>query len=80
MVSQSHLKGKALADAILSHLKSLNVPLKKTFCQGYDEASSISHKEKGDQAIVRVLPTNSCICSLFGTCIELTFGKILCNT
>ena len=80
MINQSYLKSKALADAILSHLKSLNVPLEKIFRQGYDEASSISHKEKGDQAIVRVLPSSSCICSLFGTCIEFTFGKILCNT
>ena len=80
MINQSNLKGKALTDTILSHLKSLNVLLEKMISQGCDEAGSISHKEKSDQAIVRALPSSSCMCSLFGTCIELSFVKILCNT
>ena len=29
MINQSNLKGKAIADTILSHLKSLNLPLEK---------------------------------------------------
>ena len=79
MINQSNLKGKTLADTILSHLTYLNLFLEKMVGQGYDGASFMSGKEKGLQAIVRVLPT-SCICSLFGTCIEFSFGKILCNT
>ena len=35
MINQSNLNGKALADTILSHLKSLNLPLEKTIDQGY---------------------------------------------
>ena len=35
IINQSNLKGKALADTILSHLKSLNLkPLEKTISQG----------------------------------------------
>ena len=43
MINQSNLKGKALADTILSHL---NLPLGKMTGQGYDGASSMSGKEK----------------------------------
>ena len=39
----------------------------------------LCRKEKGIQAIVRVLRT-SCICSLFDRCIEFSFDKILCDT
>ena len=53
MINQPNLKGKALADAILSHLKSLNLPWKKIIDQGCDGASSMSGKEKGVQAVVR---------------------------
>ena len=53
MINQSNLKGKAIADTILSHLNSLNLPLKKMIGQGYDRASSMSGKEKGVQAIVK---------------------------
>ena len=54
MINQSNLKSKALADIILSHLKSLNLPLEKMIGQGYNNgASSISGKEKGVQAIVK---------------------------
>ena len=53
ITNQSNLKGKALADTILSHLKSLNLPLKKMIGQDYDGASSMSGKEKGVQAIVQ---------------------------
>ena len=57
MINQSNLKGKALADAILSHLKYLNLLLEKMIGQGYDEASSMSGKRKDVQAISkRVLP------------------------
>ena len=47
MINQLNLKSRALADAIVSHLKSLNLPLKKMIGQGYDGASSMSAKEKG---------------------------------
>ena len=47
------MKGKALADTILSHLKSLNLHLEKMIGQGYDRASSMSGKEKSVQAIVK---------------------------
>ena len=36
MINQSNLKGKALADTILSHLKSLHLPLEKMIGQIYD--------------------------------------------
>ena len=39
-------EGKAIADTILSHLKSLNLPLEKMIGQGYDGASSMSGKKK----------------------------------
>ena len=52
MINQSNLKGKAVGDTILSHLKSLNLPLKKMIGQGYNGANSMSGKEKGVQAIV----------------------------
>ena len=79
MINQSNLKGKASADTILSHLKSLNLLLEKMIGQDYDGASSMYGKEKDVQAIVKVLPT-SCICSLFSTGIEYSFGKTVCNT
>ena len=47
IINQSNLKGKALADTILSHLKSLNLSLEKRIGQGCDGASSMSGKEKG---------------------------------
>ena len=34
MINQSNLKSKALADAIVSHLKSLSLPLEKMIGQG----------------------------------------------
>ena len=46
-IKQPNLKGKALADTMLSHFKSLNLPLDKIMDQGYDKASSMSEKEKG---------------------------------
>ena len=80
MINQSNLKGNALADTILSHLKSLNLPLEKMIGQGYDRASSMSGKEKGVQAIVK----ESCPLAVYvhcsAKCIEFSFGKILCNT
>ena len=81
MINQSKFKGKALAETILSHLKSLNLPMEKMIGQGNDGASSMSGKEKGFQAIVKEsCQLACCICSLFGTCVEFSFGKILCNT
>ena len=47
VINQLNLKSKALADAILSHLKYLNLPLKKMIGQGHDGAGSMSAKEKG---------------------------------
>ena len=47
------MNGEALADAILSHLKTLNLPLKKTIGLGYDGASSMSGIEKFVQAVGR---------------------------
>ena len=80
MINQSNLKGKALADTILSHLKSLiNLPLEKMIGQGYDGASSMSGKEKGVQAIAK----ESCSLAVYlhcSACIEFNFDKILCNT
>ena len=46
------LNGKALTDAILSYVKSQNLPLEKIIGQGYDRASSMSGKEIGVQAVV----------------------------
>ena len=54
-INQSNLKHKALADTILSHLKSLNLPLQKMIGQDYDGASSMSGKEKDIKAIVKDL-------------------------
>ena len=79
MINQSNLKGKALADTILSHLKSLNLYLEKMIGQAYDEASSMSGKERHSSDCKRILPT-SCLCLLLGTCNEYSIGKILSNT
>ena len=46
MINQSNLKDQAVVDTILSHLKSLNLPLEKEIGQGYDGAISMSGKEK----------------------------------
>ena len=53
MINQSNLKGKALADTILSYLKFLNLSLEKMSGQGYDGASSMFDIEKGVQTIVK---------------------------
>ena len=53
MINQLNLKDKALADTILSYLKSPNLTLEKMIGQGYDGASSTSGKEKGVQPIVK---------------------------
>ena len=47
VINQSNLKGKALADTILSHLKSLNFPLEKMIGLDYYGAGSMSGKENG---------------------------------
>ena len=71
MINQSNLKGKALAEAILFHLKSLNLHFeKKKIGQGYDGANSMPGKKNRHLSdCERVLPT-CCICSLFDTCIQ----------
>ena len=46
MIDQSDLKGKALADTILSYLKSLYLHLKKMIGQGCNGASFKSEKGK----------------------------------
>ena len=46
MINRSNLKGKALADTILSHLKSLNLPLEKMIGQGYHERVLCPGKKK----------------------------------
>ena len=56
------MKGKALADTILSHLKSLNLLLEKMIGQGYNGASSMSGKEVGVRAIVK----ESCSLAAYG--------------
>ena len=53
MINQSNLKSKALADTILSHLKSPNWPLEEMIGQGYDGVNSMPGKEKGVQAIAK---------------------------
>ena len=60
-----HLKGKALADTILSHLKSLNLPLEKIIGQGYNGANSMSEKENGVQAILK----ESCPLAVYVHCL-----------
>ena len=45
--NQSNLEVQALADTILSHLKYLNLPLKKMINQDHDRTSSVSGKQKG---------------------------------
>ena len=53
MINRPNLNAIALADAILPHLKSLNLSLEKVIGQGYDGASSMPGKGKGVQAVVR---------------------------
>ena len=53
MTNMSNFKGIALVDTVLSHLKSLNLPLEKMIGQGYDGANYTSGKEKGVQAIAK---------------------------
>ena len=73
MINQSNLKGKAIADTILSHLKSLNLPLEKMIGQGYDGASSMSGKEKGVQAIVK----ESCPLAVYVHCSAHVLNLVL---
>ena len=53
LINQLNWKSKALADSILSHLKSLNLPLEKMIDQGYNGASCMFGKEKSVEAIVK---------------------------
>ena len=70
MINQSNLKGKALADTILSHLKSLDSPMEKMFSQDYNAASSMSGKEKGVQAFVK----ESCPPAVYAHCSGLVLN------
>ena len=56
MMNQSDLKGKALADTVLSHLKCLNLLLEKMIGQGYDGASSMSGKKKAFKRLQEPCP------------------------
>ena len=76
---QSNLKDKALADTILSHLKFLYLSLEKMIDQALMERVLCPGKKRRSSDCKIVLLT-SCICLLFGTCIEFSFGKVLCNT
>ena len=53
IINQSNLKGEALVDTILSHLKSLNLSLEKMVGEDYDGTSFMSWKETGVQAIAK---------------------------
>ena len=79
MINQPNLNGKALADAIVFHLKSLNLPLEKMIGQAMTERVLCPEKERRSSGSKKVLP-KSFICTLFSTCIEFSFSKILCNT
>ena len=76
MINQSNLKGKALADTILSHLKSLNLLLEKMIGQGYDGASSMSGKEKKD---VQVIVKESCPLAVYAHCSAHVLNLVLVN-
>ena len=61
MINPSNLKSKALADTILSHLKSLNLPLEKMIGLGNKGASSMSGKKKRSSDCKKVLPKSCAI-------------------
>ena len=76
LINQTNLKGKALAETILSYLKSLNLPIKKIIGQGYDGASAMSGEEKGVQAIVR----ESCPLAVYVHCAAHVLNLVLVNS
>ena len=67
------MKGKALADTILSHLKSSNLPLEKMIGQGYDAASFMFGKEKDVQAIKK----ESCPVAVYVDCWTQVLNSVL---
>ena len=73
MINQSNLKSKALVDTILSHLKSLNLPLEKMIGQGYDGASSMSGEKKSVQTIIK----ESCSLAVFVRCSTYVLNLVL---
>ena len=75
MINQSHLKGKALADTILSYFKSRNLPSEKMIGQGYDRATFMSGKEKGVQTIVK----ESCPLAVYIHCLAHVLNLVLVN-
>ena len=54
IINQSNLKGKAVVDAIVSHLKSLYLSSEKMIGHRYDGASFTSGEKKDVQTIVKV--------------------------
>ena len=80
MINQSNLKGKALVETILSHLKTVNLPLEKMIGQGYGWSEFYLRERKRRSSDRKRVLLTSWICLLFGTCIEFSVGKILCNT
>ena len=73
IINQSNLKGKALADTVLSHLKSLKLPLEKMIGQGYDAASSMFGKEKDVPAIKK----ESCPLTVYADCWTQVLNSVL---
>ena len=73
MINQSNLKGKTLADTFLSHLKSLNLPLKNMIGHVYDGANSMSEKEKDVQEIVK----KSCPLAVYVHCSTPILNSVL---
>ena len=65
IINESNSKGKTLADTILSHLKSLNLPLEEIIGQDYAGASSMFGKEKDVLAIVK----ESCQLAVYVHCL-----------
>ena len=55
MINQLNLKCKALADTILSHLKSLDLSLEKISDQGCDGASFMSGKKNASKRLRKIL-------------------------
>ena len=77
-INQSSLKSKAYSGYnLVSFEVSKLVIGKNDWVKAMMERVLCLGKKKA--LIVRVLST-SCICSLFGICIEFSFGKIWCNT
>ena len=75
MINQSNLKSKVLADTILSHLKSLNLPLKKMTSKAMIWRSSEFYvrEKKEVQAIVK----ESCPLVVYAHCLAHVLNLVL---